>query len=197
MKYKEEIKELRARTGAAILDCKKVLEAVNGDVNKAIEHLRKMGIVKAEEKMGRKTNNGIIDTYIHPGAQLGVLVEVDCETDFVARNEEFKKFVHDIAMHIAASDPIAISRENFPEAIKNREIEIYKAQAEKENKPPEVIEKIVQGKLNKFYKETCLLEQSFIKNPEITVGEYIKQNITKFGENIVVKRFARFKVGED
>ncbi len=192
----EAIKELRKRTGAGIMDCKKALNESGGDVEKAIEYLRKLGIAKAEKKAGRETQEGIVDAYIHPGAKLGVLVEVDCESDFVAKNDEFKSFVHDIAMHIAASDPVSVSREDIPKDILEKEKEIYRAQAEQSGKPPKVIEKIVNGRLEKFYKEVCLLEQPFVKNPEITVGEYVKQNIAKFGENIIIRRFIRFKVGE-
>ncbi len=196
MKNMEAIKELRRRTGAGVMDCKKALEETGGDIEKAIEYLRKAGIAKAEKKAGRETQEGVVDAYIHPGAKLGVLVEVNCESDFVAKNEEFKRFVHDIAMHIAATDPVSVSREDVPQDVIEREKEIYRAQAEKSGKPSHVIDKIVEGRLEKFYKEACLLEQPFVKNPEITVGEYVKQNIAKFGENIVIKRFVRFKVGE-
>uniref|UniRef100_A0A7V3ZUW8 Elongation factor Ts n=1 Tax=candidate division WOR-3 bacterium TaxID=2052148 RepID=A0A7V3ZUW8_UNCW3 len=192
----EKIKELRQRTGSGVLDCKLALEEANGDIEKAIEILRKKGIAKAEKKKERPTAEGVIDAYIHPGEKLGVLVEVTCETDFVARNQEFRRFVRDIAMQIAATDPLAISPEDLPPHIIERERKIYEEQLKDSGKPKEVIEKIIQGKLQKFYEEVCLLNQAFIKNPEKTVEVYLKEQIAKFGENIRIKRFARFKIGE-
>ncbi len=192
----EKIKELRQRTGSGILDCKQALIEANGDVEKAIEILRKKGIAKAEKKMERPTAEGVVDAYIHPGEKLGVLVEVTCETDFVARNQEFRRFVRDIAMQIAATDPLAISPEDLPPQIVERERKIYEEQLKNSGKPKEVIEKIIEGKLQKFYEEVCLLNQAFIKNPEKNVGVYLKEQIAKFGENIKIRRFARFKIGE-
>lgn len=192
----EKIKELRQRTGSGILDCKQALIEANGDVEKAIEILRKKGIAKAEKKMERPTAEGVVDAYIHPGEKLGVLVEVTCETDFVARNQEFRRFVRDIAMQIAATDPLAISPEDLPPQIVERERKIYEEQLKNSGKPKEVIEKIIEGKLQKFYEEVCLLNQAFIKNPEKIVGVYLKEQIAKFGENIKIRRFARFKIGE-
>ncbi|MCS7249374.1 MAG: translation elongation factor Ts [candidate division WOR-3 bacterium] len=192
----EKIKELRQRTGSGILDCKQALIEANGDVDKAIEILRKKGIAKAEKKLERPTTEGVIEAYIHPGERLGVLVEVNCETDFVARNPEFRRFVRDIAMQIAATDPLAITPEDLPPQIIERERKIYEEQLKDSGKPKEVIEKIIQGKLQKFYEEVCLLKQAFIKNPEKTVEVYLKEQIAKFGENIKIKRFARFKIGE-
>jgi elongation factor Ts len=191
----EQVKELRERTGSGVLDCKSALEAANGDIAKAIEFLRKRGIAQAEKKLERKMAAGVVDAYIHPGERLGVLLEIDCETDFVGRNQEFRQFVHDIAMQIAAYDPMAISREEIPSEVVAREKEIYQSQLADAKKPPPVIEKIVTGKLEKFYSEVCLLEQPFVKNPDKRVGDYLKEQIAKFGENVKIKRFARFKLG--
>ena len=190
------VKELRDRTGAGIMDCKKALIEANGDIEKAIEILRKLGIAKAEKKLDREAKDGRVDAYIHHGAKLGVLIEVNCETDFVASTDEFKELVHNLALQVAATNPIAVKREDIPSEIIEREKRIYEEQARKEGKPEKVIEKIVQGRLEKFYQEACLLEQPYIKDPNITVGDLIKQYIAKLGENIVVKRFARFKIGE-
>jgi len=190
------VKELRDRTGAGIMDCKKALIEANGDIEKAIEVLRKLGIAKAEKKLDREAKDGRVDAYIHHGAKLGVLIEVNCETDFVASTDEFKELVHNLALQVAATNPIAVKREDIPSEIIEREKRIYEEQARKEGKPEKVIEKIVQGRLEKFYQEACLLEQPYIKDPNITVGDLIKQYIAKLGENIVVKRFARFKIGE-
>jgi len=191
----EQVKELRERCGAGVLDCKSALEATGGDTDKAVDFLRKKGIAQAEKKMERKMAAGVVDAYIHPGERLGVLIEVDCETDFVARNQEFRQFVHDVAMQIAAYDPLAISREEVPADVVAREKEIYQSQLAGSNKPPPVLEKIINGKLEKFYSEACLLEQPFVKNPDKRVGDFVKEQIAKFGENIKVKKFARFKLG--
>jgi elongation factor Ts len=191
----EQVKELRERCGAGVLDCKSALEATGGDTDKAIEFLRKKGIAQAEKKLERKMAAGVVDAYIHPGERLGVLLEVDCETDFVARNQEFRQFVHDVAMQIAAYDPMAISREEVPADVVTREKEIYQGQLAGSNKPPQVLEKIVNGKLEKFFSEACLIEQPFVKNPDKRVGDFVKEQIAKFGENIRIKKFARFKLG--
>jgi elongation factor Ts len=193
----EKIKELRQRTGAGVLDCKKALENSDGDVDKAIEHLRKSGVAKAEQKLTRKTDEGIIEAYIHPGARLGVLLELNCETDFVGKTDDFKRLARDIAMQIAASNPIAISRDTVPQEILERERSIYQSQVQDSGKPEKIIEKIVDGKLAKFYKEVCLLEQPFVKDTNITVEDHIKEYIAKIGENISIKRFARFRIGEE
>jgi elongation factor Ts len=190
------VKELRDRTGAGIMDCKKALIEAQGDIEKAIEVLRKLGLAKAEKKLDREAKDGRVEAYIHHGAKLGVLIEVNCETDFVASTDEFKELVHNLALQVAATNPIAVKREDIPPEIIEREKRIYEEQARKEGKPEKVIEKIVQGRLEKFYQEVCLLEQPYIKDPNITIGELIKQYIAKLGENIVVKRFARFKIGE-
>ncbi len=192
----ERVVELRRRTGAGIMDCKTALAEADGDIEKAIEILRKRGVAKAAKKAERPTAAGVVEAYIHPGERLGVLLEVDVETDFVARNQDFRRFVRDIAMHIAACDPLAIDRNGIPPEAVEREKRIYEEQIAQSGKPANVITKIVQGKLEKFYADVCLLEQQFVKAPEKTVGEYLKENIAKFGENIVIRRFVRFKVGE-
>lgn len=191
------ITQLRARTNSGILDCKQALEETNGDIEKAIELLRKKGIASAAKKMERTTAQGVIDAYIHPGERLGVLVEVNCETDFVARNQEFRRFVHDIAMQIAAADPIAISREDIAPEKVEQEKKIYEEQMADSKKPKQVMEKIIQGKLEKYFTDVCLLEQPFVKTPDRKVGDYLKEQIAKYGENIRIKRFIRFKLGEE
>jgi len=179
------------------MDCKQALEETSGDIEKAIEFLRKKGIASAAKKMERATAQGVIDSYIHPGERLGVLVEVNCETDFVGRNQEFRRFVRDIAMQIAATDPIAVSREDIaPEKIE-QEKKIYEEQLVDSKKPAPVLEKIIQGKLEKFFSDVCLLEQPFVKTPDRKVGDYVKEQIAKYGENIRIKRFVRFKLGEE
>jgi len=193
----DAIRELRARTGAGVLDCKKAIAESGGDIQKAIDVLRKRGIAKAESKAGREAKEGIIEAYIHPGAKLGVLLELNCETDFVARNQEFKNLAHDVAMHVAASDPVAVSRKDVPEEVLQREREIYTEQARASGKPEHVIEKVVVGRLDKYYKENCLLEQPFVKDPDKTVKDVVTEAIARLGENIFVQRFQRFKVGEE
>ena len=193
---REKLRELRERTGAGIVDCQKALAEADGDIEKAVETLRKKGLALAAKKVGRITKEGIIDAYIHPGDRLGVLVEVNCETDFVARNTEFRRFVRDIALQIAASEPMVVSREELPADVIEREKEIYRSMAQDMKKKPEIVEKIVAGKLEKFYSDVCLVEQPFVKIPEKTVGEYMKEQIAKFGENIIVRRFVRFRLGE-
>ncbi len=193
----EKIRELRERTGAGVLNCKKALEATDGDIVKSIEYLRKLGIAKAETKLMRKTDEGIIASYIHPGDRLGVLVELNCETDFVAKTENFKKLAKDIAMQIAATNPISIRREDIAKEMIEREMTIYRTQVENSGKPESVIDKVVEGKLNKFFKDFCLLEQPFVKDSNINIEDYIKSYISKLGENITIKRFARFRIGEE
>ena len=192
----ELIKELRAKTGAGIVDCKKALAEAKGNLDKAIEILREKGIAKAVKKAGRATNQGIVSAYIHPGAQLGVLVELDCETDFVARTDEFKKLANEIALQIAATDPDYVDRDEVPEEVIKKEKEIYRKQLEEQKKPEHIIEKIIQGKIETFYKEHCLMDLPYIRDEKITIKDLIKEHIAKFGENIMVRRFARFKVGE-
>jgi elongation factor Ts len=192
----DKVVELRRRTGAGIMDCKAAITETCGDVDKAIEVLRKRGIAKAAKKAERPTAAGVIEAYIHPGERLGVIVEIDVETDFVARNQEFRRFVRDIAMHIAAADPIAIDRTGIPADVIEREKRIYDEQVAQSGKPANIVEKIVQGKIEKFYSDVCLLEQPFVKTPEKTVGDYLKETIAKFGENTIIRRFSRFKLGE-
>jgi elongation factor Ts len=192
----EKVRELRERTGAGIVDCKNAIEEAQGDLEKAVDILRKKGVALAAKKVGRITKEGVIDAYIHPGDRLGVLVEVNCETDFVARNQEFRRFVRDIALHIAASEPMVVSREELPSDVIEREKEIYRSMVQDMKKATEIVEKIVLGKLEKFYTNVCLLEQPFVKIPEKTVGEYIKEQIAHFKENIIVRRFVRFRLGE-
>lgn len=192
----EKIRELRERTGAGIVDCKEALKEAEGDIEKAVDLLRKKGIALAAKKVGRVTKEGVIDAYIHPGERLGVLVEVNCETDFVARNQDFKRFVRDIALQIAASEPLVVSREELSPEIIEREKEIYRHQIGELKKPPEIVEKIIQGKMEKFYNVVCLLEQPFVKIPEKTVGDYLREQIAKFKENIIIRRFVRFRLGE-
>ena len=192
----EKVVELRRRTGAGMMDCKTAIEEACGDVDKAIEILRTKGIAKAAKKAERPTAAGVVESYIHPGERLGVLLEVDVETDFVARNQEFRRFVRDLAMHIAAADPVAIDRTGVAADVVEREKRIYEEQVTQSGKPANIVERIVQGKLEKFYADVCLLEQPFVKTPEKTVGDYLKETIAKFGENTVIRRFARFKLGE-
>ncbi|MGH7596527.1 MAG: translation elongation factor Ts [bacterium] len=189
------VKTLRERTGAAMMDCKKALVETGGDIEKAIEWLRKRGAASAEKKVGRTTNEGLIEAYIHPGSRLGVLIEVNCETDFVAKTPEFRALVKDLAMQIAATSPRAVSREEIPADQIEKEMEIYRTQARNEKKPENVVERIAQGKLEKFYQDFVLLEQSFIKDQNRSVKQVVTDVIAKLGENITVKRFVRFQLG--
>src|SRR5690348_15336888 len=191
-----QVKELREKTGAPMMDCKQALTEAKGDVDQAVVLLRKRGVSVAAKKASRATSEGAIESYIHAGGKIGVLVEVNCESDFVARTEDFKELIHDIAMHIAASDPKFVRKEDVtPEAYEG-EKDIYRAQAAATGKPLQVVEKIVEGKMSKFYEEVCLLDQPFVKEPGITVHQLIASKIGKLGENISVRRFARFKVGD-
>lgn len=189
------VKDLRERTGVGMMDCKKALVACSGDIEKAIDELRTKGLAKAAKKAGRVASEGTVISYIH-GGRIGVLVEVNCETDFVGKNEDFRQLAYDIAMHIAASNPDYLAREDVSAAELNHEKEVLKAQALEEGKPEKVIEKMVEGRIEKFYKEHCLLEQPFIKDPDKTVQELIHESIAKMGENISVRRFSRYEVGE-
>ncbi len=190
------IKELREKTGVGIMDCKQALQECDGDVEKAIELLRKKGIATAKKRGGRTTSEGQIQSYIHAGGKIGVLVEVNCETDFTGKTEDFTSFVKDIAMQVAATNPLAIDREGIPAHILEKEKEIYATQARESGKPEKVIDRIVEGKLKKFYSEACLLEQPFIKNPDITVQDLLNELIAKTGENIIIRRFVRYQLGE-
>jgi len=191
------VKKLRDACGAGIMDCKMALTEAKGDMDEAVKILRKKGMATADKKSSRATNEGLIDCYIHPGAKVGVLVEVNCETDFVARNEDFKAFVHDVAMHIAAASPAWVSRDDVPEGATAAEMEIYTEQAKQSGKPEAVVQKISEGKLNKWYSDVVLLEQPFVKQPEITIDELRRQIVGKIGENIEIRRFARFRVGDE
>lgn len=190
------VKELRERTGAGMMDCKKALVECDGDMEKAIDELRTKGLAKAAKKAGRVASEGLVISYIHGGGRIGVLVEVNCETDFVAKNEDFKQLAYDMAMQIAASNPEYITREEVPEDVINREKEVLKAQALEEGKPEKVIEKMVEGRIDKYFKERCLMEQPFIKDTDKSVQELIHEKIARIGENITVRRFTRYELGE-
>jgi elongation factor Ts len=192
----EQVKVLRDATGAGMMDSKRALEATNGDLEKAKDWLRQKGIAKAGTKAARTAKEGIIATYVHHNHQLGVLIELNSESDFVARNEEFRHLAHEIAVHIAAAEPHYLRREDVPKDVVDRERAIFEAQASEQKKPPQVVEKIVQGKLNDFYKREVLLDQAWAKDDKQTVDQVLKQAIAKLGENITISRFARFKVGE-
>ncbi len=190
------VKELRERTGAGMMDCKKALVATSGDIEKAIDELRTKGLAQAAKKASRVAKEGIVTSYIHGGGRIGVLVEVNCETDFVAKTDQFKQLVHDIAMQIAASKPEFISRVEVSESQIEREKNVLRAQALEEGKPEKIIEKMVEGRIEKYFKESCLLEQAFIKDPDKTIEQLIHENIARVGENIAIRRFARYEVGE-
>ncbi len=190
------VNELRQRTGIGMMDCKKALIEAEGDLEKAVVILRKKGMARAKDKMSRSTSDGLVGAYIHMNGKLGVLVEVNCESDFVSRNEEFQGLVKNIAMHIAAANPSYVSPDQIPSEILDEEKEIILSQLKDSNKPPEILEKIVSGKLNKYYSEVCLLNQPFIKDDNLTIEQLVATYISKFGENIQIKRFARFNLGE-
>jgi elongation factor Ts len=194
----EQVKELRERTGAGVMDCKAALDASKGDVQGAIEHLRKKGLADAAKKAHREAKDGVVTSYIHPGAKIGVLVEINCETDFVARTDDFQQLVKDIAMQVAAANPSFVAREDVPGAVVEKEREIYRTQMADQKKPAQVIDKIIEGKLEKFYAESCLMEQPFIRDAsgKTRLRDMVDQATAKMGERIVVKRFARFQVGE-
>ena len=192
----ELVKTLRDKTQAGIMDCKEALKEADGDMDKAVEHLRKKGLATAQKRAGRATSQGQIGSYIHAGGKMGVLVEVNCETDFVGRTDQFGTFVHNIAMHIVAANPVCVRREEMPLEVVEKEKEIYRAQAKETGKPDQVIEKIVEGKLVKFFKDSCLLEQAYVKNPDITITDYLNDTIAQTGESITIHRFARFVLGE-
>lgn len=189
------VKELRDKTGAGMMDCKKALEEVDGDIEKAVDLLREQGLASASKKSGRIASEGLVDSYIH-GGRIGVLVEVNSETDFVAKTDEFKQFVRDIAMQIAAANPKYINRKDVPEEEKEREEQILRQQAINEGKPEHIADKIVEGRMGKFYEETCLLDQTFIKDPDNTIEELLNEKIAQIGENLVIRRFVRYEVGE-
>ena len=189
------VKDLRDKTAAGMMDCKKALTETGGDMEKAVDLLRQKGLAVAAKRAGRATSEGVIATYVHAGGNLGVMVELGCETDFVAKNEEFRAFGRDIAMHVAAINPIAVNREDIPAEVVAREKEIYVQQALESGKPEAIVEKMVTGKVEKFISEVCLLEQQYVKNPDLTIQDLLNELVGKMGENISIKRFARFQVG--
>lgn len=191
-----QVSELRKVTGAGLMDCKKALAETGGDQEKAIDYLRKKGLAAASKKAGRIASEGIVGSYIHGGGKIGVLVEVNCETDFVAKNEAFQVFVKDIAMHIAAASPLYVRREEVPGDLLEREKDIYRAKAKETGKPDAIIEKIVEGQINKFYGDICLLEQAFVKDPDKTIQTYLNETIASIGENMSIRRFTKFVLGE-
>jgi elongation factor Ts len=190
------VKELRDKTNAGMMDCKKALTKTEGDLEKAVDLLRQKGLAVAAKRADRATSEGIIETYIHAGGKLGVMVEVGCETDFVAKNEMFIEFAKDVAMHVAAVNPVAIKREEVPQDMADREREIYRQQALDSGKPENIVDKIIEGKMNRYFSETCLVEQKFVKNPDLSIQDLLNDLIAKLGENISIKKFARFQVGE-
>lgn len=190
------VKELRDRTGIGMMECKKALQETDGDIEKAITVLRKKGFARAKDKMSREVKDGLIGSYIHLNGKIGVLVEVNCESDFVARNEEFQELVKNISLHIAASDPRYVSSSEIPSQVLDEEREIIRGQFKDSNKPPEIVDRIVEGKLKKFFEEVCLIDQPFVKDDKTTVGKLVSTYIAKFGENIQINRFARFEIGK-
>lgn len=190
------VKELREKTGAGILDCQKALTENGDDIEKSIDYLRQKGLAAAAKKAGRETNQGLVHAYIHMGGKIGVLIEVNCETDFVARNEEFKAFVNDLALQVAAAKPSFVRREDIPADVIEKEKVIYEGQAKELGKPAAALPKIVEGKLEKFFQESCLMEQSFIKDPTVTIKDLLAQKIAKIGENMIIRRFTRYQLGE-
>ncbi|HPC86486.1 MAG TPA: translation elongation factor Ts [Smithellaceae bacterium] len=191
------VKELRTKTGAGMMDCKEALAASDGDFEKAIDFLRKKGLSAATKRSSKAAKDGTVASYIHMGGRIGVMVEINCETDFVAKTEDFQTMARDIAMHIAASNPLYVRPEEIPEDALHREKEIYRSQLREEKKPEKIWDKIIDGKLKKFYEDVCLVEQKFVKNQDITVGTLVNNMIAKTGENIVIRRFARFQLGEE
>jgi len=192
----QQVKELRETTCAGMMDCKKALVETNGDMEKAIDYLREKGLAAAAKKSGRIAAEGIVESYIHAGGKIGVMIEVNCETDFVAKTPEFHSFVRDLAMQIAAANPAYLSRDEVPASILDHEREVLRAQALNEGKPEKIIDKMVEGRVNKFYAENCLLEQAFIKDPDKSVTDIVNGQISKIGENIIVRRFVRYQMGE-
>ncbi len=190
------VKELREISGAGMMDCKRALDEAGNDIKKAMDVLRKSGAAKAQKKAGRSASDGMVLPYIHPGSKLGVLIEVNCETDFVAKTDDFQNMVRDIAMHIAASGPIAVNKEDVSAEVLASEKEIYADQARKSGKPKNIIEKMIEGRISKFYQENILMEQAFVKDPSLTINDVITQMVAKLGENIVIARFVRFQLGE-
>jgi elongation factor Ts len=192
----ELVKKLREKTSVGLMDCKEALKHSNGDMEKAIEYLREKGLAKLQKRSGRAASEGVVTSYIHTGGKVGVMVEVNCETDFVASTKEFQEFAKDVAMQITASNPFYVRREDIPADVQEKEKNIYRRQALESGKPEKILDKIAEGKMEKFYGEVCLMEQSFIKNPDVTVKELLEELVIKLGENIIVRRFVRFQLGE-
>ncbi|RZB38426.1 MAG: elongation factor Ts [Desulfobacteraceae bacterium Eth-SRB2] len=191
------VKELREKTGAGIMDCKEALSECNGDISKAVDFLRKKGLATAAKRAGRATTEGIVESYIHMDSKLGVLVEINCETDFVAKNDDFKEFAKNIAMHITATNPVSIRQEDVPKETMDKEKEIYRAQVLEMGKPEKIVDKIVEGKLKKYFKDNCLMNQAYVRDPNITIEDLLNELVAKIGENITIKRFTRFQIGEE
>ena len=191
------VKELREKSGAGMMDCKSALSECDGDLEKAVDFLRKKGIATAAKRAGRATSEGTVQSYIHMGGKIGVMVEINCETDFVAKTDDFKDFAKNIAMHVAATSPVGIVPEDVPQEVIDREREIYKAQVIEMGKPENMVDKIAEGKLNKFFKESCLMNQQYVKEPDKTIADYLNEVIAKTGEKITIKRFARFQIGAE
>lgn len=191
-----QVKEIREKTGAGMMDCKKALTQCNGDMDKAIDFLREKGLASAAKKEGRIAAEGIVEAYIHGGGRIGVLVEINCETDFVARGEEFKTLARDIAMQIAAANPLFLCKDDVPEEVIQHEKDILRAQALNEGKPEKIVDKMVEGRIQKYYKEVCLLEQAFVKDPDMTINDLLLSKVAKIGEKIVVRRFTRYEMGQ-
>lgn len=192
----DTVKKLREKTGVGLMDCKEALKSSNGDMEKAVDYLREKGLAKMQKRMGRVASEGTVASYIHTGGKVGSIVEVNCETDFVAKTDQFQEFVKDIAMQITASNPLYVKREDVPQEHIEREKTIYRNQALESGKPEKIIDKIAEGKMEKFYQEVCLIEQSFIKNPDVTIKDLLEELLVKTGEKIVINRFVRFQLGE-
>ncbi len=192
----EQVKTLREKTGVGLMDCKEALKVSNGDIDKAVDYLREKGLAKAQKRVGRAATEGTVSVYIHMGGKIATMVEVNCETDFVAKTDQFQAFAKEVAMQVTAANPTYVKREDVPEEVKEKEKEIYRKQAKESGKPDKILDKIAEGKLEKFYQEVCLMEQPFIKNPDITIKGLLDDLISKMGENILVRRFVRFQLGE-
>ncbi len=192
----ELVKTLREKTGVGLMDCKEALKISNGDMDKAVDHLREKGLAKAQKRAGRAATEGTVAVYIHMGGKIATMVEVNCETDFVAKTDQFQTFAKDVAMQVTAANPSYVKREDVPEAVREKEKNIYRIQAKEAGKPDKILDKIADGKLDKFYQEVCLLEQPFIKNPDVVIKDLLEDLISKMGENIMVRRFVRFQLGE-
>jgi elongation factor Ts len=192
----EQVKTLREKTGVGLMDCKEALRVSNGDMDKAVDYLREKGLAKAQKRVNRAATEGTIAVYIHGGGKIATMVEVNCETDFVAKTDQFLAFAKDVAMQVTAAMPAYVRREDVPEDVKNKEMEIYRNQARESGKPEKILDKIAEGKLEKFYQDTCLMEQTFIKNPDVTIKRLLDDLIAKMGENILIRRFTRFQLGE-